>query len=261
MTRLKALLVLKSISWLVMIALFIGISMAAVEKRDSASCRDLKIKFKNDENLGFIDSRDVLNEVNLADPSWKGKRLTSVKFNLIENGVKQNEYVKKAELYIDSRENINLVLTPKKPLARINSVHGDYYLSEDWDIMSTSSKFSKRIVYISGRVNGIIHPKTRMDSFTQNSLRRILTFCERNTIWQDAIDQIYVNESGKIDVVLAFCKPIVKLGYVDDNFEKRMNKVSNFFRTVMRSHDISIYEELDFQYSQQVVAKMQKELN
>ncbi|MFN5849390.1 MAG: hypothetical protein ACK43K_12925, partial [Chitinophagales bacterium] len=143
-----------------MIGLFIVISIAAVDKRNNSRCQNLKIRFKNDENLGFVDSRDVLKEVDLADPSWKGKRLSKVQFNPIENGVKMNEYVKKAELYLDNQENINVVLVPKKPLARINSIYGDYYLSEDWDRMSLSSKFSKRIVHVSGRVENLINPKT-----------------------------------------------------------------------------------------------------
>lgn len=261
MRQSKVLLVLKSISWIGMIGLFIVISIAAVDKRNNSRCQNLKIRFKNDENLGFVDSRDVLKEVDLADPSWKGKRLSKVRFNLIENGVKKNEYVKKAELYLDNQENINVVLVPKKPLARINSIHGDYYLSEDWDRMSLSSKFSKRIVHVSGRVEDLINPKTKMDSFVQQSLKRVLSYCDKNTIWQDAIDQIYIAESGKIELVLVFMEPIVKIGYVNEEFENRMNKVNNFIKTVVRCHDLSNYEELDFQYSQQVIAKKKGVVN
>jgi len=251
----KVLVFLKSVSWLGMISLFIVISIAAVEKRNNSRCQDLKIRFKNDDNLGFIDSRDVLAEVNQADPSWKGKKLSKIKFNLIENGVKQNEYVKKAELFLDNQESINVVLVPKKPIARINSENGDYYLSEDWDKMSLSAKFSKRILHVSGKIEGLTNPRNRMDSFIQQSLKRLLSYMENQTIWKDGVEQIYINENGKIDLVLVFSKPIVKIGYVNEDFEKKMNKVNNFFKTVVRCHDLSNFEELDFQYSQQVVAK------
>ncbi|MFN5847600.1 MAG: hypothetical protein ACK43K_03860, partial [Chitinophagales bacterium] len=96
---------------------------------------------------------------------------------------------------------------------------------------------------------------TKMDSFVQQSLKRVLAYCDKNTIWQDAIDQIYIAESGKIELVLVFMEPIVKIGYVNEEFENRMNKVNNFIKTVVRCHDFSNYEELDFQYSQQVIAK------
>lgn len=255
MSKPKVLLFLKSLSWIGMIALFIVISAAAIEKRNSMHIQNIKVRFKNDDNLGFVDSRDILKEVNSAFPSWKGSKLSKIKFNLIENGVKQNEYVKSAELYIDNQDYVNVVLVPKKPIARINSEFGDYYLSEDWDRMSLSDKYSKRIVFVSGRVHGITNPKTKLDSFIQQSLSKVLKYSEENTIWRDVIDQIYINDNGKIDLVLSFCEPIVKLGYVDNDFEKRMHKVDNFFKTAVRCHDLSMYEELDFQYSQQVVAK------
>jgi cell division protein FtsQ len=257
----KILLALKSISWIGMIVLFIVISIAAVEKRNNSRCQNLKIRFKNDENLGFIDSRDILEEVNQADPSWKGQKLSKVKFNLIENGVKQNEYVKKAELYLDNQENINVVLIPKKPIARINSVYESYYLSEDWDRMGLSSKFSKRIVHVSGRIEKLTNPETKMDSLIKNSLTRIVSYMNSNPIWRDAIEQIYFNENGKVDLVLSFSEPTIRIGYIDENFEKRMKKVDHFFKTVVRCHDLTNYEELDFQYSQQVVARKKYGVN
>jgi cell division protein FtsQ len=255
MKRKQLLLSLKLGSWLGMIALFLVISIAAIEKRNTARCQNIKIRFKNDQNLGFIDSRDVMKEVNQADSSWKGQKLSNIKFNLIENGVRQSEYVKKAELYLDNQDNINVVLEPKKPIARVNSETGAYYLSEDWNEMSLSSKYSKRIVHVSGRVRNLTHPESKMDSFVKQSLVKLLYFIEKNSVWKDATEQIYINENGKIDLVLLFSEPIVRIGYVDDNFEQKMNKVNAFFKTMVRCHDLANYVELDFQYSQQVVAR------
>jgi hypothetical protein len=47
----------------------------------------------------------------------------------------------------------------------------------------------------------------------------------------------------------------VRIGHVDDNFEQKMNKVNAFFKTVVRCHDLASFAEVDFQYSQQVVAR------
>jgi hypothetical protein len=58
-----------------------------------------------------------------------------------------------------------------------------------------------------------------------------------------------------------FMEPIVKIGYVNEEFENRMNKVNNFIKAVVRCHDLSNYEELDFQYSQQVIAKKKSGIN
>lgn len=255
MNKLKLLLVLKSLSWFVLIGVFIMISIAAVNTRTNSTCQKLNIRFKNDGNLGFIDSRDVSKEVHDADPHWQGSKIDKVKFNLIENGIRQNAYVDKVELFLDHNENVNVVLSPKKPIARVAAAHGDYYISQDWDMMPLSDKYSKRIVLVTGATDRLLNPLNRTDSFKRTSLKTFFEYYSKNKLWQDAIEQIHISQNGKLDLVLSFSEPIVKLGYADAQLEKKMMKLENFYRRIVRSHDLNMYRELDIQYEQQVIAR------
>lgn len=259
MTKPKILMSLKLLSWIGLIVLFIVVSIAAVERRSNVKCDTILVRFKKDQNLGFIQSKDILKEINESNPTWRGQRISHIKFNLIENAVKQNEYVKKSELYLDYKNQINVLIEPKAPIARVNSSYGAYYLSENWDKMSLNSNYSKRIVHISGRVNQLINPQTKVDSFINTEIKTLLKFMEMNKVWTDAIDQIYITSNAKIEIVLIFCEPIIKLGFLDENFEKRMEKLENFFKNAPKYQNISDYAELDFQYSNQVVAKKKVE--
>jgi hypothetical protein len=108
---------------------------------------------------------------------------------------------------------------------------------------------------VSGRITNLTNPESKMDSFVKQSLAKLLNYMDKNSVWKDAAEQIYINENGKIDLVFLFSEPIIKIGYVDDKFEQKMNKVNAFFKTIVRCHDLASYSELDFQYSQQVVAR------
>lgn len=255
MNKTKFLISLKFLSWIGLVVLFFFVSIAAVDQRKHIQCRQIHIQFKNDKNLGFIHSKNIIEEVNQAQPHWQGKDIAKIKFNLIEQSVKQNEYVKRAELFLDNQNKLNVLVEPKKPLARIHTSYGSYYLSENWDRMSLSQNYTQRIVHISGRTGQITDPKTPMDSLIQTSISKLLEYIDQHKVWRDAIEQIYVRDNGKIDLVLSFCQPVIVLGYIDENFEKKMNKLENFIRTVSRHRDLSEYSELDFQYSQQVVAR------
>lgn len=255
MTKVKFLLGLKLLSWLGLIVLFSVISIAAIHKREDVRCDSILVRFKKDKNLGFIKNSDVIREINLANPSWSGQKVSQIKLNLIENSVKQNEYVKQAELYLDSRNQINVLIEPKQPIARVNGTYGSYYLSEKWDKMPLSSNYSMRIVHISGRVDKLTNPVNQVDSFINLEIKTLIDYMNKNAVWRDAIDQIYINPEGKIELSLVFCEPMVKLGYIDANFEKRMNKVNIFFKIAPTYQQLSNYSELDFQFTNQVVAK------
>jgi cell division protein FtsQ len=250
------LLGLKLLSWLGLIVLFTVVSIAAINKRNNLRCNEsILVRFKKDKNLGFIKTNDVMHEIKLANPSWSGQKISQIKFNLIENAVKQNEYVKRAELYVDSRDQINVMIEPKVPIARINGTYGAYYLSENWDKMSLSPNYSMRIVHISGRVDRLINPMTQVDSFINREVKSILDYMNKNTVWRDAIDQIIVTPDGKIELALMFAEPIVKLGFIDGKFEKRMEKMNNFFKIAPNYQQLSNYSELNFEFTNQVVAK------
>lgn len=251
----KTFMVFKLLSWVVLIGLFIVICVAAIDKRNEVRCDKLEVRFRNDKNLGFIQSKEIAKEVSDADPNWRGQKLSRIKFNLIEKSIKQNEYVKRAELFLDHRHTMNVVVEPKSPIARIHSNYGSYYLSESWDKMPLSSQYSERVIQVSGRVGNLVHPTTKVDSFISFSVKKILRYIDENKIWKHAIDQIYITEQGKVEFVLVFCKPFIQVGYVDEEFEKRMKKMYLFFKTVSRHHSIDDYDELDFQFSQQVVAR------
>lgn len=256
MSKGKFLLGLKLLSWLGLIVLFTIVSIAAIKKRDNLrSDGTILVRFKKDKNLGFIKTNDVIREINLANPAWKDQKISQIKFNLIENAVKQNEYVKRAELYVDSRNQINVVIEPKQPIARINGSFGAYYLSENWDKMALSSNYSMRIVHISGRVDRMINPMTQVDSFINMEVKKILEYMKKNTVWRDAIDQIYVTPQGKIELSLVFAEPIVQLGFLDSKFEKRMEKLNNFFKIAPNYQQLSNYSELNFEFTNQVVAR------
>jgi cell division protein FtsQ len=254
-TRSKFYLGLKLLSWLVLIGLFTIITLAAIRKREELRCDSILVRFKKDKNLGFIKSADVMKEINDANPSWSGEKISKLKLNIIENAVKQNEYVKRAELYLDSRNQINVMIEPKEPLARVNGSYGTFYLSENWDKMALNPNYSMRIVHLSGRVDRLINPITKVDSFINLEVKTILNYIKKNKVWTDAIDQIYISPDGKVELVLMFCEPIVKLGFIDSKFEKRMEKLNNFFKLAPNYQQLSNYSELDFQFTNQVIAR------
>jgi len=254
-TKTKVLLGLKLLSWIGLIVIFIVVSVAAVNKRQNVRCDSILVRFKQDKNLGFIQSKDILKEIHNADPAWSGQKISNIKMNLIENAIKQNSYVKNSELFLDNQNRINVVVVPKAPIARINTSSESYYLSESWDRMDLSPNYSKRIIHISGRVERLLNPISSVDSFINYEVKTILNFIDKNKIWTDAIDQIYINPVGKIELVLTFCEPLIQLGFIDENFEKRMIKLDNFLRIAPRFQNISNYQSLDFQFSNQVVAR------
>lgn len=251
----KILITLKSISWIGLVILFFWISLTGIQSKEDMRCQKIRVIIQKDKNLGFIHSKDIYREVNRAQPGWEGKKIKDIKVNLIENHVRQNDYVKKAEVYLDHEKNLNVFIQPKAPIARIHDVNHNYYLSESWDAMPPSQEFSSRVIQITGKTGPILNPKNSLDSMIQQEIKYVMYYLEKNEEWKTILDQIHICNNGKLEMYTSFSNVKLKIGYGDHQFEKRMQKVKHFFETAIYIKDINSYESLDFQFSQQVIAQ------
>ncbi len=250
----KVFILLKSLSWLGLVMIFAYISYAAFNYRKDQVCDKIRVVYNKDKNLGFLDTEEITKEIYSANPNWSGSKITKLKADIIEKQIKDNEYVKNAEVYLDNQKNLNLYIEPKAPLARIHDNYNTYYLSEMWDKMPVSSRFSSRVVQVSGNVKGITNPVSKLDTLIKNQIKILLDYTENNKIWKTIIDQIYITESGKIEFILTFSDVLIQMGYIDSNFEKRMEKLKQFFQVAPFYKNISEYSTLNLQFHQQVVA-------
>jgi cell division protein FtsQ len=248
----------KSLSWIGLVALFIYVSIAAMHVSEENRCDKIRVIFSHDKNLEFIHSKDIIKEVHDANPAWKGQKMNALKADIIENSIRENDYVKTAEVYLDFNKHLNVYIEPKAPIARIHDGGYSYYISENWDKMPLSTNFSKRVVHVTGRVQGLLNPKNLMDSFVEKELKIFLNYASKNDIWTMMVDQVYITPQGKFELYLTFTDAVIKIGFIGKHFEKRMEKVSTFFKIAPYYKNLSEYSTLDFQYSQQVIA-MRKE--
>lgn len=245
---------LKLLSWIGLVVFFIFITMTAMNRADSQRCDRIRVVFQKDKNLGFIHSSDIQKEVNRANPLWKGKQPRDIKANMIEHHIRENDYVKDAEVYVDHNQNLNVYIVPKLPIARIHNGYESYYLSEMWDRMPVSMRYTSRVIQVSGHVAHLTNPTSAMDSLVENELKVFLNYLDQNPEWKAVIDQIYITPRGKFELYLAFSDVTIRMGYIQNGFEKRMEKMKNFFKSMPYYKDLSQYTTLDFQYSQQVIA-------
>ncbi len=217
-------------------------------------CEKIRVIFKNDKNLGFINSKEIIEEVNKVNASWNGQKSSRIKANLIEYSIKENDYVKNAEIYLDKNHNLNVFVEPMAPIARVHQGDYSYYLSENWEKMPLSTKFSKRLIHVTGRVDKLLNSQTRLDSFIEKELKIFLNHTDKNDIWKCMIDQIVITPQGKFELYLTFTDAAIKIGYIDHDFKKRLEKITQFYKLAPYYKNLSQYSTLDFQYSQQVIA-------
>jgi cell division protein FtsQ len=246
--------IIRLIAWIGVVAVFAIASFYAMDKKNNVRAKDIQLVFTDKKGNYFINEKDMMKEVDMVNAHWKGKRIIDLKINALEESIKRNDYVQNAQIVSGQNGKLTIFVEQKNPIARIFEGEGQsYYLSENWDKMPTSGKFSKRVIAIMGATQGLLNPVSKTDSFIQYEVKTILNFVKENDFWAKAIDQVYVEPNGKIELVMVFSHAILKFGTINEDYEKRFNKILIFYKSVLNYVDLSQYKYLDFTYKNQII--------
>lgn len=246
--------IVRLIAWIGVMAVFALASYYAMDKKNNVRAKEIQLVFTDKKGNYFINEKDMMKEVELVNSNWKGKRIIDLKINALEESIKRNDYVRNAQIVSGQNGKLTIFVEQKNPIARVFEGEGQsYYLSENWDKIPVSSKFSKRVITIMGSTQSLLNPITKTDSFIQFEVKTILDYIKENDFWAKAIDQVYVEPSGKIEMVLVFSHSVLKFGTITEDYEKRFNKIMIFYKSVLNYVDLSQYKYLDFTYKNQII--------
>ena len=145
--------------------------------RKHKPCKDFKVILKNDLNNYFLDLEAVRNLVrDVYGSPVEGSNLGDIKVSEIEYELRNNPYIKGAEVYKDISGNLVVEIELRKPLARVMGANGDgFYLDQDFYKVPLTESFSANTILIRGYVDEPAEPR---DSINNDYLFGVLNLVE-----------------------------------------------------------------------------------
>lgn len=237
----------------------IGLSflIAFSERKQSGSvCKDVIVELENIHDNHFMDEADILHLVESSGQTIKGTGIGRINLKAIETKLKYDKHIKDADLYGDLKGNLMVSVELRRPIARIVQQDApDAYISEEGIVMSTSDKFSSRVVIISGKFVKQILEKGDLMAFDEGKkLMEMLDFIREESFWQAQIAQLDINSAGEITIYPQVTGQIVEFG-TPDNYELKLKKLLVFYKEVLPQKGWTKYERVNLKYEGQVIAE------
>lgn len=198
------------------------------------------VKFVGENNL-FITNENVSK---LLIQNFKGliniPKETLV-LNELENALKSNPMIKKAEVYVAVDGTLNAEIEQKSPIARV-STNESYYIDDDGFYMPLSHNFSARVPLVTGFVE-------------KNDLKNI--YIVANKVNNDEFLKKHVVEIRQgidkdVYLKLRQCQFLVQLGDVAF-LDKKINNLKAFYQKNLKEKTLDSYSKVNLQFDNQVV--------
>ncbi|HKG68226.1 MAG TPA: hypothetical protein VKA92_05120 [Segetibacter sp.] len=237
--------------WLALGAVTLLLLISAVLKKNHMVCKGIEVAFKGDGNNFFIEEKGVISLLK-ANGLVMEQPVETIDLKALEETLEKDKWIANAELFIDNKQVLQVIVEEKKPVARIFTRTGSsFYIDSACRKLPLSEKLSARIPMFTSFPSDMVK-LSRPDSALLASVKELAMFIQADDFWKAQVAQIDITPDG-FEMIPTVGNHIVKLGKYGD-WQRRFDRLFSFYKQVWTKVGFEKYQKLDVQFDGQVVA-------
>lgn len=237
--------VLQILGWgTIVLGLFVVMGFVRIENQNKI-CEQVEIEIDYSSGHYFVEPEHIYGLVKKEGIFLTGKPLFAIDFQLLEDLVLTNQYVKDVQVYSTLSGNLKIRIKQRRPIVRVMAPKiGDYYLDENGLKMPASNTYTARVLVANGNVEMI----------PMEDLTMLATFVNKNKFWKSQISQIYVDWTGEIQMIPRVGSHKIILGDCI-KLDQKFKKLYAFYKDGLNKIGWNKYKTIDLKFKGQVVCK------
>ncbi|MFA6944946.1 MAG: cell division protein FtsQ [Pedobacter sp.] len=237
-----------SLSGLVLLMSFIEV------KKTALKCKDVKVILPGRYN--FIE-RDEVDRILLAQGgALIGRDLNDINIHKLENTLKANPFIEFAKVYADMTGVIHVQIRQREPVLRvINTANLHFYIDTRGNKIPLSDNYTARVLVASGLIDEDFSGKVdTLSSKLAKDLFRTALYIQADTLWDNQIEQLFVDLKGDIEMVPRVGSHKIILGDAD-SLQTKFRNLLVFYKKAIPKVGWDSYKSINLKYANQIVCE------
>ncbi|WP_202405912.1 cell division protein FtsQ/DivIB [Hufsiella ginkgonis] len=241
-------------AWLVSLSGLVALMSFISVKKNEVRCTEVKVAIPGTQS--FIERAEVDRIVMATYGKVTGSLLSRINIHLLEEALKANPFIADAKVYADMDGVLQIGIVQREPLIRIlNSENQDFYIDRNGYKIPASANFTARVLAANGLIGE--HFSGRVDTLNTpigRDLYAVAQFIEKDTLWNDQIEQLYVNQQNEIEMVPRVGEHRIILGNAE-NLALKFRNLLAFYKKALPLVGWDAYKTINIKYANQVVCE------
>ena len=233
-------------------------SIAFVLKRDAGyHMEDIAVEIENRVDNFFIDEEDVMALIMTGErDSVLGDKFGNVNLKAIEERIEAHSFVKDAQVFRDLKGNLVVRAHQNRPIARLVADNGKHvYLSEEGEVLPVSSKYTARVVVLTGGyLSKITQLKNVQEDEYAEKLFHLINYLNNDRFWRMQIGEVHVERNGDVIMYPQVGRQKMEFGKAVD-IDKKFKKLKIFFKQIMPTKGWNAYKRVNVAYEDQIICE------
>ncbi len=239
---------------------FYGAELVTREGRKREICKEVKITLLDSALNRFVTKQEIIDIINRFKGETVGKHIDSIDLKNLEILLNKRSVVKESQIYITRDGCMNVEIKQRKPIIRIQTNSGGYYIDETAFIFPLIENYSSYVPIVTGDLpidikNDEIVGRDSIEWI--NKIFNLGKFLEKNHFWNAQIEQINFNTKSSIELYTRVGGQKIIFGDIKD-LEEKFAKLYAFYNNIIPQFGWNRYETIDISFKNQIVCKKNK---
>jgi cell division protein FtsQ len=237
--------------WVCISGGMLSLLIAAIGRKNREDCVDYTITIKSAEENNFLGTVDIKKLLRSGVGSEiKGKKISEINLKKLEQLLRNNIWIRKAEMWFDNRNVLHIEVYEREPIARIFTINGNtFYIDSTERKIPLSEKRSAKVPVFTGFPDKTVSAK---DSLLLDDVKNMAIYIRRDPFWMGQIAQIDITTERNFELSPVVGNHLIKLGNGKE-IEKKFNRLMIFYKQVLAQKGFDSYTTVDVQYTGQVI--------
>ncbi len=229
--------------------------MSFIEVKKSAlKCTDVKVLLPGQYN--FVE-RDEVDRILMENGgAMLGKDLNDINIHKLENALKANPFIEFAKVYADMTGVIHVQIRQRQPVLRVvNMANLHFYIDGNGNKIPLSDNYTAKVLVASGLIEEDF--SGRVDTLKTKMARdlfRTALYIKSDTLWDNQIEQLFVDLKGDIEMVPRVGGHKIILGSAD-SLQIKFRNLLVFYKKAIPKVGWDTYKTINLKYANQIVCE------
>lgn len=232
------------------LAVYLLLAVTALNKPDDqrSVCTQVDIHIEDGHVDGFLGDLEIKEQLQRAKIYPQGQPMKQINVRKIEETIRKNPFVEKAECYKTQGGHVKVNLTQRLPVVRVKADNGDdYYVDVHGEIMP-NTRYTSDLVIATGHIS---------HAFAQKKLAFLGNFVTTNPFWHSQVEQFHVLADGTVEMVPRIGDHIVYLGSIS-NIPQKFDRLEKFYRYGLSVAGWNKYSYINMEFDNQIICKKRR---
>jgi cell division protein FtsQ len=225
-------------------------------KQGEKRVKNVSIEIDHSGNNYFVEENDVIDLMTLngSDPIVD-KKYRYLNLKEVEMRIKFFKFVSDAQVSKDHKGNVKVLVKQKRPIARViypNGVHA--YIGSDGTTLSTSEKFTSRVVIVDGEYASQLMSEDFLKTEEGHGYFDLLKLVDEDKFWKAQLAQISIDRSGEVVLYPQLGRQTIYLGKPED-LEVKFRNLGLFYTKIVPVKGWNAYKTVNLKYKNQLICE------